>query len=398
MTTAKRRTKGAGSVFKDGRGLWHFRKEITPDPRTGGRRIIEVTGKVKADARTRFEAKVAQYERTGVIRTTKGPTMGGYAERWMQSHRRHVKPTTYSNEIGWVRTMCAHIGGIRVTELKPSDIQTMIDDLLTTRKARTVNAYLSVLNCMLDDAEREDLIQTNPMRRIRTPKTRQYERPILDPEDPRKLIDTAKTALAGKDGPDEGEMWSLMFELAFSTGMRPGERYALMPRQLERRHGIPGINVCQQVQRYRGGKNASIPTWLNARHLCGDRWLTTTKTDKGKRFIPITEHLWDKLWNHIAKWGIDNNQLIFANTYGRPIDSEVESLRWHTALDKAGLPDVDMYSARHWLSTALAETGANDDERTTIMGHTSISTTSIYTHWSTQALHNAMTLATDIIQ
>lgn len=306
MTTAKRRTKGAGSVFKDGRGLWHFRKEITPDPRTGGRRIIEVTGKVKADARTRFEAKIAQYERTGVIRTTKGPTMGGYAERWMQSHRRHVKPTTYSNEIGWVRTMCAHIGGIRVTELKPSDIQTMIDDLLTTRKARTVNAYLSVLNCMLDDAEREDLIQANPMRRIRMPKTRQYERPILDPEDPRKLIDTAKTALAGKDGPDEGEMWSLMFELAFSTGMRPGERYALMPRQLERRRGIPGINVCQQVQRYRGGKNATIPTWLNARHLCGDRWLTTTKTDKGKRFIPITEHLWDKLWNHIAKWGIDN--------------------------------------------------------------------------------------------
>lgn len=269
----------------------------------------------------------------------------------------------------------------------------MVDDLLITKKTRTENVYFSVLNCMLDDAEHEDLIWANLMRCTHMPKTRQYERPILDP------VDTAKTAFAGKDGPDGGrEMWSLMFELVFSTGMRPGERYALMPRQLERRRGIPGINVCQQVQRYRGGKNATISTWLNARHLCGDRWLTTTKTDKGKRFIPITEHLWDKLWNHIAKWGIDNNQLIFANTYGRPIDSEAESLRWHTALNKAGLPDVDMHSARHWLSTALTETGANDDERTAIMGHTSISATSIYTHWSTQALRNAMTLATDIIK
>ena len=49
---------------------------------------------------------------------------------------------------------------------------------------------------------------------------------------------------------DVDESWMLLFELAFAAGMREGERYALMPYELEQRDGVPGINVQQQIQQY----------------------------------------------------------------------------------------------------------------------------------------------------
>lgn len=63
-----------------------------------------------------------------------------------------------------------------------------------------------------------------------------------------------------------------------------------------------------------------------------------------------------------------------------------EEKRWRRALETAGLPYVDIYSARHWLATELAAAGAGEEERTAIMGHTDIHTTSVYTHWRERLL------------
>ena len=51
--------------------------------------------------------------------------------------------------------------------------------------------------------------------------------------------------------------------------MREGERYALMPYELEQRDGVPGINVQQQIQQYGKPEDAVIPAWLKAEHLYG---------------------------------------------------------------------------------------------------------------------------------
>ncbi|KFI56544.1 tyrosine-type recombinase/integrase [Bifidobacterium callitrichos] len=391
MTRTTRRTRGAGSIFKDARGLWHFRRQLDPDPATGARRTIEATGKVKSEARARFDAKVEEYERTGVIRTAKGPYLRDYAERWLDQHRADVKPNTWANERSWTSLICQHIGGLRLTELRPEHIQTMIRTLSRTRKPSSIRCYLCVLSSMLDAAEREDLIAANPMRRVQAPKLRKPTRAILADDEPRRLIESAgepvKHPSRYDDTPEEREMWGLMFELAFSTGMRPGERYALMPYQLERRRDTPGIYVCQQIQLYLDGPKARIPDWLDATHLTGRAWLTTPKSQSGNRFIPVSEQLWNRLWDHIAAWGIGPHQLIFANGFGRPIRRDNEILRWKRALADAGLPtDITIYSARHWLSTEIAEAGASDDERMLIMGHADLSTTARYTHWSPQAL------------
>ena len=95
--TKRRRTKGAGGVFRDKAGKWHFRTEITADPGTGRRRIIETTGLVKSDARQRHENKLREYERTGIIHSNQSPYLRDYIIRWCGQRRRDLKPNTWYN-------------------------------------------------------------------------------------------------------------------------------------------------------------------------------------------------------------------------------------------------------------------------------------------------------------
>ena len=88
MTDTRRRTRGAGSVFRDKNGTWHYRRELDRDPATGRPRRIEAKGKTKAEARTRFDAKVAEMERTGLMPGAKSPLLKDYCERWLADYRR----------------------------------------------------------------------------------------------------------------------------------------------------------------------------------------------------------------------------------------------------------------------------------------------------------------------
>ena len=65
-TTGRRRTKGAGTIIHRKDGSREFRREIGRDPATGRRRYISPKGCTKADARERFDARIAEMERTGL--------------------------------------------------------------------------------------------------------------------------------------------------------------------------------------------------------------------------------------------------------------------------------------------------------------------------------------------
>lgn len=119
-------------------------------------------------------------------------------------------------------------------------------------------------------------------------------------------------------------MWTLLWQLVFETGMRQAERFGLPP--LRTRHS-------RRHTRHRSApptpipqKDTIIPNWLHTAHIQGNYYLLPPKTKQGKRFIPI--------------------------------------------------------------STQLAQIGASEDARTSMMGHAKITTTAGYTHW------NPTTLAT----
>lgn len=81
-TNGRRRTKGAGSIIHRKDGSWEFRREVGRDPATGKRRYVSAKGRTKAGARERFDARIAEMERTGLLPGAKSPYLKDYAERW----------------------------------------------------------------------------------------------------------------------------------------------------------------------------------------------------------------------------------------------------------------------------------------------------------------------------
>ena len=374
-----RRTKGAGGIIHRADGRWEFRREIGRDPATGKRRFIAASGRTKADARERFGAKVAEMERTGLLPGAKSPYLKDYAERWLEEYRLNVKPTTYRTRAGRIHACMEVIGCIRLTDLTPDHIRKCMRVLSKRLAPSTLKDHFVSLKMMLDQAELEELIPVDPCD-PRSPA----------PAPPKPWSEAGPTRGAKRRGPaltvDVDESWMLLFELAFAAGMREGERYALMPYELEQRDGVPGINVQQQIQQYGKPEDAVIPAWLKAEHLYGILWLTTPKTHAAHRFVPISTSLWQRLWARIKRLGIGPRDLIFTNSRGNPVRSSTERYNWNKALKAASLPPVTIHSARHWTASMTARANMPDDARTAIMGHTSITMTNHYTHRDTASL------------
>ena len=355
-----------------------------PDPATGKRRFIAATGRTKADARERFDAKVAEMERTGLLPGAKSPYLKDYAERWLEEYRLNVKPTTYRTRAGRIHACMEVIGCIRLTELTPDHIRQCMRVLSKRLAPSTLKDHFVSLKMMLDQAELEELIPVDPCRRVKPPRVEPTETRILSPDQPKQLIEAVPNRGAKRRGPaltvDVDESWMLLFELAFTAGMREGERYALMPYELEQRDGVPGINVQQQIQQYGKPEDAVIPAWLKAEHLYGILWLTTPKSP---RRPPVRTHIHEPVATIVGahqRLDIGPRDLIFTNSRGNPVRSSTERYNWNKALKAAGLPPVTIHSARHWTASMTARANMPDDARTAIMGHTSISMTNHYTH------------------
>ena len=393
----RKRTPGSGSVFKDGNGVWHFRKDLGKDPATGKRRTIQAKGRTKAEARERFEAKLTELERTGLLPGGESPYLVDYADRWLADYRTRVKPTTYRTRAGRIKACADVIGHVRLKDLTPEHIRHCMRVLGERLAPSTLKDHFVSLKMVLDQAELEELIPVDPCRRVKPPRVERRVVDVLGPEQPRRMIEAASSMPLARRGArpaeEDLEMWALLFEVAFETGMREGERYAIMPFELELRDGQPGIHVRQQIQRYGRPGEVEIPNWLEATHLSGTLWLTTPKTPAAERFVPVGGSLWERLWKWIRDNGIGSRELVFTSARGNPVCSSTERYQWCKALKAAGLPQVKIHSARHWMATMAARANMPDDARIAVMGHTSMQMTMRYTHRDAASLGQLMAAA-----
>lgn len=389
-----RRTKGSGSVSTDTRGYTVYRLELPADPVTGKRRHRTFTAKDPNRAKEKYTEAKRKLIATGVLPSTNTPHLKDWLERWLEEFKRpNVKPRVWESYRSDCRNITNSIGAVRIGDLTAAHVRKLEKDITSSRSSKTaLNAYRRLSNA-LDDAVGEGLIEANPCAHCDPPRVEANPTVILDAGQPVKLIQAASSA-SGEvkrkrgqnkwpDSPGDDAMWGLMWRLAFETGMRQGERFALTPADLVEVDGTPAIHVCHELQRY--AKGAVIPSWLRAEPITKGIWMVPPKSKKGERIVPVSKALWDDL----SKWATDHEltskDLIFTRK-GQPLNNTVERRRWYRALEKAELPRVTIRSARHYFATQLAIAGASEDARKSIMGHVDIATTAGYTHWNVKAL------------
>jgi integrase len=184
----------------------------------------------------------------------------------------------------------------------------------------TVNRDVAVLRHLLYWAVDEQLLEANPLARLKLPRERRPQRPVLRLDEEAKLLAAAPQHL------------QVLITVAVQTGMRRGE-------------------ILQQ-------------RW---EHIELDRRLlrvTRSKTFEGEgREIPLTPRIVDLLTPRQQPSGI---AFPFR---GRPI-VQIKTA-WRHALKKAGIRHVRFHDLRHTFNTRLLEAGVLQEVRKALMGHVS---------------------------
>lgn len=120
---------------------------------------------------------------------------------------------------------------------------------------------------------------------------------------------------------------------------------------------------------------------------------------KGKgnkeRIIPINEVALDYLSHYLNKeLKTNKTKRVFINkTTKKPLTRQVFFMNLKKYAKRAGIEkEISPHTLRHTFATELLENGADLRIVQTLLGHSNVSTTQIYTHISTKKILNALDL------
>lgn len=286
-------------------------------------------------------------------------TFAEYAKGWWTRESDYVKEEALRGRI-----LSDQYLGISASQLKlhilPTFKRFLLGDITTVKieswqrqlvektglAPKSVNNVVSTLSVMLEEARRQELIDTNPVKEVRPLACNSRQRGVLTYEEAKDLL----TNLSYWDNP-VAYTASL---LAACTGMRLSEIRALRASDL--RQGY--IHVQHSAD------------------LKGD--LKSTKTGD-TRDLPIPESLMEAL-SQLAKLSGPTERLF--SIAGVPMEHNAIRQGFYRALAKKGIKEkerkernITFHSWRHFLNSQLLAHGISETKTRRITGHTTASMT-----------------------
>jgi integrase len=148
-------------------------------------------------------------------------TIGALGPPWLERQRGHLKPSAFwSLDSAWRVHVAPRWGGVRIGDVRFSDVQAWLSELAATRRSTVVNTAHSVLRRILDDCVRDRLLAANPALGVKLP-----ARP------PRKNVYLSAAQLEAL-ADESGRYGSLVLLLGVG-GLRWGEAAALRVRDID---------------------------------------------------------------------------------------------------------------------------------------------------------------------
>lgn len=226
---------------------------------------------------------------------------------------------------------------------------------------RTLAAHLSAIRSLYRWLNIEEIIDKDPAAALQSPKLPSTLPIVLSTSQLDLLFDAVDGSTPGgvRDG--------TMLELLIASGARISELARLCLNDFDRSH---------QALRLlgKGSKERIVPLYNKA----------FDSLDIYVRQARLT--LLDKA--HCSQ--SDMNRL-FISDRGRPMDAAALRRRFDLLVRKAGLPaGITPHTMRHTYATELLEGGADLRSVQELLGHSSLSTTQIYTHVSPERLRTAI--------
>ncbi|HEX7739481.1 MAG TPA: tyrosine recombinase XerC [Marmoricola sp.] len=207
-------------------------------------------------------------------------------------------------------------------------------------------------------AQHSGRIPTDPGAQLGSPKRHRSLPPVLDQAQARALLESA-AQMAGDDPVATRDV--AILETLYATGIRVGELCSLDIDDLD-----PGRRVLRVLGK--GRKERTVPYGLPAQHAL-DRWLRV-----GRPALLVE----------------GAGAALFLGARGARVNQRSVREMVHRRLEAVpGAPDVGPHGLRHSAATHLLEGGADLRTVQEVLGHSSLATTQIYTHVTTERLRAA---------
>jgi integrase len=267
------------------------------------------------------------------------------------------------------RHLVPALGSIKLQSLRADHIQGVINARSAELSPRTIEMLRMILSGALKQAMRVGLARHNACEAVVLPRRPTRELHPLTLAQVRHLLETMK----------RDRMYPVIF-LAFGTGLRRGELLALRWIDVNLDAGV--LHIRQALSRV---KNRDTTQANKTRLHFGE-----PKTGSSRRSIPLPADITVELKAYKARQAQEkllfgrayqDHGLVFAEPDGCPIDPRTFTGRFARLLQRAGLPHVNVHSARHAYATIALELGESPKVVQTNLGQSKISTTmDTYSH------------------
>lgn len=345
---------------------YSFTIELGKDPITGKRKQVTRRG-----FETKKEAEVVANELENQINKNtfildSNVLLSSHVEKWLDLvAKRKVKETTFKNYRRVVKNkIIPLLGHFNLNEIKPAHIEHFIAKLLDEGLSERYIEYIFVvLYGSMEKAVDWELINKNPLDKVKVPRGRRRKYVTWTREEVNKFLNVAKFVTA--------PVYHAIFTTALYTGMRRGELLGLKWKDVDFDDSTIHVrrNLIYDDEGFRFG---------------------TLKTELSERDITIEDYLIECLKSYRikqleVKMGLgklyDDQDLIFARQDGRPIYPRTLTENFNRATKEAALPKIRIHDCRHTHATLLLEAGVSLKEVQERLGHSSIKMTGdIYAH------------------
>lgn len=293
-------------------------------------------------------------------------TLSRYYTEWIERKRGTVKANSLCT---YKRIIDSHIipalGGMKIRNIGRRDVIAFRDGLADGLSAQTVKYVITVLNIILSDAVKDDIIVKNPAAGIPAIKDERH-----------KASETIHRALTVEEQNAfmremRGNYYYTFVAFMLCTGMRCGEVSALQWSDIDIKNNM--IHVKRTTTRDADGKQ-----------IIGQ----STKTSAGVRDIPITANvrLILREQREIINVLPMPTALVFLSEYGTIVRAAAVNNAINAVLvrlDQKGT-HIDRFTShalRDTFATRYIEGGGNMQTLKTILGHTSLAMTAdLYSH------------------
>ena len=378
---AKKRANGEGSIRKRKDGRWEGRYTAGHDPDTGKAIVKNVLGKTQAEVKQKLKEAIAVSEKLDIPRSGKY-TLGAWITQWFEVYSKpNLRPSTARYYKMFIdQHVVPKLGSIKLSELRPMQIQKFYNDLRIGGRVREVQkeknpglsgSYIrgihTMLHSCLDAAIREKLILTNPTNDCKPPKLEKKEMKTLEPEQVQAYLKAA-----------EARGLLPMFFLELTTGMRKSELVALKWTDVDWKEQPISVNKQAYVM---DGKLTAVPP----------------KTVNSVRKIALSDETMAML--RTQRVNFPESDCIFPSPLTGEIYHPDSVVNLHKKiLKEAGLEHIRFHDLRHTFATLALQNGVDVKTVSAMLGHSNAGfTLATYTHTTTAAQHQAAAIMGSLV-